>query len=246
MTLTELPRHASGTRASSRRTNLPRPGVVHHCKRMPLHAPTLHLASRSPRRRRLLTEYGIPHEAVVPDVDDADLAPGDVSPAEWVAALAYFKAAATRPMLAVREGGDPTGLALGADTVVLKEGRIIGQPRDAEEALEIIRLLENGQHEVLTGVALVDLSSGRRDLFVDRARVRVGSIGGERIGEYIARGGWRGKAGGYNLMERIQDGWPIEYEGDPTTVMGLPMRILPARLEAFARGSALAPAVEPA
>jgi septum formation protein len=111
--------------------------------------------------------------------------------------------------------------------------------------MDIIRLLENGQHEVLTGVALVDPATGRRELFVDRARVRVGAIGGERIGEYIASGGWRGKAGGYNLAERIQEGWPIEYEGDPTTIMGLPMRILPARLEAFARGSALAPAAGP-
>lgn len=217
---------------------------------MPVDAPILHLASRSPRRRRLLSEHGIPHGSIVPDVDDSQLAPGRIGPEGWVAALAYFKAAAARPLLAAQregagKGGGRQGIILGADTVVLKDGRIIGQPRDAEEALDIIRLLENGQHEVLTGVALVDPVTGRRELFVDRARVRVGAIGGERIGEYIASGGWRGKAGGYNLAERIQEGWPIEYEGDPTTIMGLPMRILPARLEAFARGSALAPAAGP-
>ena len=56
-------------------------------------------------------------------------------------------------------------------------------------------------------------------------------MGPARIDEYVATGEWSGKAGAYNLSERMAAGWPIEYDGDPTTIMGLPMRALLARLE---------------
>jgi septum formation protein len=55
-----------------------------------------------------------------------------------------------------------------------------------------------------------------------------GDVDDDAIDEYVASGQWRGKAGGYNLEERLEAGWPIECEGDPTTVMGLPMRRLAA------------------
>jgi len=123
----------------------------------------------------------------------------------------------------------------------LKDGRLLGQPADAADAEAMLRSLENGAHEVLTGVALLRVEpdgSRTREVLVDRAWVRVGSIGAERIREYVASGEWRGKAGAYNLFERIDAGWPIEYSGDPTTVMGLPMRALVSRLERLAAAGA--------
>jgi septum formation protein len=115
---------------------------------------------------------------------------------------------------------------LSADTIVVKDGVVIGQPASEAEAGSIIERLARGSHRVLTGVAI--LTSERRRVLVDDARVRVGDIGKERIGVYIASGEWRGKAGGYNLSERLADGWPIEFEGDSGTIMGLPMqRIAP-------------------
>jgi predicted house-cleaning NTP pyrophosphatase (Maf/HAM1 superfamily) len=51
----------------------------------------------------------------------------------------------------------------------------------------------------------------------------IGELQEEQIQEYVASGAWRGKSGGYNLADRIEAGWPIECEGDPATVMGLPM-----------------------
>jgi len=195
------------------------------------------LASRSPRRGQLLGEHGLRHEAFHPGFDDALLTPGRVGPAQWVAALAYLKAWGW----AVGEGAALVAagprLVLGADTACVLDGRLIGTPRDAAEAGAMIRAFMGREHEVVTGVALLDtreLTLGRvpmaREIFADRATVRMGRVGEGEIGAYLAGGGGAGKAGGYNLRDRIEAGWPVEFEGDATAVMGLPMEALLRRL----------------
>ena len=179
--------------------------------------PRLYLASTSPRRRRLLEEYGYAHEVHSPGIDDSGLSPHETAPDEWVASLAYLKARAGVENL------PDDGLVIGADTICVHDGCIIGQPEDRDDAARIIRLFENDEHEVLTGVAIVPTDLSWRDVFVDRATVRVGRIGDERIKEYLDTGEWRGKAGAYNLNDRLDAGWPIEFEGDPTSIIGLPM-----------------------
>lgn len=196
--------------------------------------PRVLLASQSPRRRLLLAEYGIEFETVSSKVDDGLLVRGGVTPGEWVAALGYFKAAAAMRDLGEWAYAPGECVVLGADTIVLKGDEIIGQPKHAVDAERILRLLENGSHQVLTGVAMIDAGTGQRDMFVDRARVRVGEVGRDVIRAYVDSGDWRGKAGGYNLRERIDAGWPISYEGDATTIMGLPMEQLRTRLTDFA------------
>jgi septum formation protein len=192
------------------------------------------LASRSPRRRQLLEEAGFGFEACPAPLDDAHLSPGDVIPRHWVGALAYLKAnAVQRGDAALSDGG---AVILGSDTVVVKDTEIIGQPRDESDARRIIKRLASGTHRVMSGVALL-VGSARR-VFVDEATVRVGAIGAEQIEGYLATGDWQGKAGAYNLYERIDDGWPIEYEGDPTCVMGLPMvRLTPMLRSALETGT---------
>jgi septum formation protein len=195
--------------------------------------PRVILASQSPRRRLLLQENGIEYTAVVSGIEDSTLMRGGVTPSEWVAALAYLKAAAVHDRLVCCDYAAGEVVVLGADTVVRKGDAIIGQPIDAADAERIIRLLQNGSHEVLTGVAFIDAATGRRDMWVDRSRVSVGDIGDARIAEYVASGDWRGKAGAYNLSERLAAGWPIEYSGDPGTIMGLPMQRMSDRLLQF-------------
>jgi septum formation protein len=193
------------------------------------------LASQSPRRRLLLEQQGIAHEAMHPGVDDALLEPGErTTPAQWAASLAYLKAVAGLDLL-VRGGSSGPALVIGADTVVVKGEIMIGQPVDAVDAERIIRLLQDGEHEVVTGVALAGAGQdgegrGTREIFVERASVRVGRLSEAAIGEYIAGGTWKGKAGAYNLIERIEAGWPIDYDGDAGTIMGLPVAKLVARL----------------
>lgn len=195
-----------------------------HSVRPPSAARRLLLASQSPRRRQLLREAGVDHDAEHPGVDDGPLLPGPVSAHQWVAALANLKAHAAAAREATRSEGPR--IVLAADTVVVKSDRLIGQAADEADATRILRLLENGSHEVVTGVALLDPATGERELFVDSSRVSVGELGRARIEAYVLSGGWRGKAGAYNLAERLDEGWPITFEGDPTTVMGLPMRRL--------------------
>lgn len=190
----------------------------------------VYLASTSPRRGQILTEMGVAHAAIHPGVDDAALVIGrGCSAARWPAALAYLKARAGAGVVA--KNGWPGGVVIGADTIVLKDREIIGQPTDAADAKRIIHRLRGGSHEVITGVALV--RGARRDVFLDAARVAVGEIDDATVDSYIASGGWRGKAGAYNLSERIAEGWAISFDGDACTVMGLPERMLLSRLARF-------------
>ena len=192
----------------------------------------LFLASRSPRRREMLRDAGYAFAFDHPGIEDSELVPGAVPPDAWVASLAYLKARAGLDR--AEAGGQAAEVVLGADTACILDGRLIGTPRNAAEAADMIRAFQDREHHVVSGIALICTSTGRRMLGTDRARVWVGKIGEARIAEYIASRMWEGKAGAYNLSERLAAGWPIRFEGDPSTIMGLPMARLASMLRAFA------------
>lgn len=204
----------------------------------------LFLASSSPRRRLLLEQAGVPFEHADPGVDDSTLHPGEVTPQQWVASLAFLKASAGIDRLPAPSPADEY-LVLGADTLVVQDGELIGQARDADHAYEIIASLANAAHEVHTGVALINPRRGDRHMFVDTARVAVGDIPGREIAAYVNSGQWRGKAGAYNLHERLEAGWPITYQGDDTTIVGLPMRRLLPLLKRLGVGAPARRATDP-
>lgn len=196
-------------------------------------APRLVLASRSPRRRSLLEEAGIAHEVIDPTVDDGELDAGVVSPRDWVAALAYLKARSGATAL---RDAEPAGTpeepcyVLGADTVCVRSEEVVGKPRDRAHAERMLRSFMGGTHMVLTGVALVCPTTRRREVFVDEASVTWGVVGEVELRDYLESGAWEGKAGAYNLFDRVDAGWPITHDGDATTVVGLPMEMLRGRL----------------
>ncbi len=192
--------------------------------------PNLLLASSSPRRRHLLEEAGLPFVAADPGIDDGPLIPGEVAPEQWVAALAFLKASAGIGLLPAADSREHW-IVLGADTLVEQEGELLGQPRDIDHARTTIQTLAGNTHEVHTGVALLDPRKGERHIFVDSAEVTVGDIPRAVLDTYLDTGDWQGKAGGYNLYERLDAGWPITYDGDPTTIVGLPMQRLLVLLE---------------
>lgn len=188
-------------------------------------APIL-LASRSPRRAMLLQREGWSVQIEAPSVDDGQLHSGDVEPAEWVEAMAWLKA---RAVAAARTEETPCTI-IGADTICVLDGQILGQPADEAAARMMLESFVGRAHDVLTGVCLYAFPEGRRSLFVDQAEVTWGALEPAAIEAYLAGGTWRGKAGAYNLEDRVEDGWPIQWEGDPTTIMGLPMERLRALL----------------
>lgn len=207
--------------------------------------PLIWLASRSPRRRQLLTAAGLRHVAEHPGLEDSELVPGAVSPRQWVAALAYLKASAGAAMAA--ESVAERSWVLGADTACVSGDSLIGTPRDVDEARTMMRTFRETEHEVVTGVALIEVVPGigstrwsgvlptRRSMFSTSAVVRWGRVDDAEIERYLASGQWQGKAGGYNLRERLEAGWPITFAGDPTGVMGLPMDALLRKLALLRR-----------
>ncbi len=169
----------------------------------------------------------------MPPLDDGHLSPGTADPRQWVCALAYLKAHAAQSVVAsgADGAGGRSGIVLGADTIVLKGDQIIGKPEDADDARRTLRALSDGEHQVITGVAILPIGKGGGDgglrtLWSDSATVRVGHLSDERVEAHVASGAWRGKAGGYNIVDQLAYSWPITFDGDITTVMGLPMRRL--------------------
>ena len=190
---------------------------------------SLILASQSPRRAQLLTEAGFTFEQRSPPFADPDQPPRHLRGHEagvYAASLAEQKAAS------LAEQVDGPALILAADTICVDAaGELVGKPRDREHADRMIRTFIESQHRVITGVALLTVGA-TVESFADAAVVRFGPVSDEQLGAYLATEDWQGKAGGYNLFDRQAAGWPIEVAGDPTTVVGLPMRRLAGVLQA--------------
>lgn len=174
----------------------------------------------------MLREAGWRVEVSPPAIDDGEILVQSGNPTSTVLSLAWFKAAQMELL-----GGAFVGLA--ADTVCVSKGRILGKPHDPAEALEMLGQLQGGVHMTITGVCIIHRDHSRKFLF-DAARVDFGDLSRSDITAYVDSGEWRGKAGGYNLVDRQVAGWPVRCQGDPTTVMGLPMLKLQPMLERLA------------
>jgi len=202
---------------------------------MPDAAVELILASSSPRRRELLRQTGYRFQVRPPGpIEDACIRRAP-SAAAYVESLAYLKA-----MSAVETHGIGKGLVLGADTAVELEGRIIGKPRDEEEARQILSALvatgdstgrAGSVHRVLTGLAIVDVGAKRRWLAHDATTIHMGPMSDAEIRAYVASGEAMGKAGAYALQE-TGDRFVERIEGSFTNVVGLPMELLERMLKA--------------
>jgi septum formation protein len=146
------------------------------------------LASKSPRRTQLLDMLGIPHRAVPSGASEAAL-PGE-SPDGQVLRLAREKALA----VVSREPG--AALVVGADTLVVLGGRVLGQPSDRQEAVEMLRHLSDETHLVYTGVYLRALG-GREAAGLSESRVTFRPMSEDEIAWYVATGEPMDKAGAY-------------------------------------------------
>ncbi len=175
--------------------------------------PALVLASSSPRRRDLLALVGIVPEAIeAADVDEAPRA------RELPRALAERLAVAKAAAVAARH---PGAVVLAADTVVACGRRILPKAATEAEARRCLALLSGRQHTVLTGVC-VAAPDGRHRVRVVAAKVRFKRLAPAEVEAYIARGEWRGKAGGYAL-QGFAGAFVRAINGEPSTVAGLPL-----------------------
>jgi septum formation protein len=179
--------------------------------------PPVVLASGSPRRRELLERVGRSVEVVPADVDESHR-PGEDA-AAYVRRLARDKALA---VAAVRPGR----VVLGADTAVVVDGVPLGKPSEASDpaaaTVAMLGSLSGRTHEVLTAVCVVGADGSVTEL-LERAAVTVAPLADDEVAAYVATGEPLDKAGGYAL-QGAGAALVTRVEGDPTTVIGLPLR----------------------
>jgi nucleoside triphosphate pyrophosphatase len=124
------------------------------------------------------------------------------------------------------------GIVLGADTIVVIDGEPLGKPAGPDEARAMLRRLANREHQVITGVAVVDARSGRADATAVVTRVRMAGYGEADIDAYLETGEPLDKAGAYGIQ-----GWGgalvAGYEGSFSNVVGLPLEETARLLAAF-------------
>ncbi|MEM8781352.1 MAG: Maf family protein [Planctomycetota bacterium] len=195
-------------------------------------SPTLVLASRSPRRRWLLTEAGLGDGLIVADPPHDDPATPDPRPGQDVAGF-VAETARRKAESVVGLGSFRDAVIVAADTVCVgATGTLLGKPADRDELLRMLRGFVGATHDVVSGVAVFCVDgrgeTTHREAWADAAAVTWGPLAEAELFAYADTDGWHGKAGGYNLAERVAAGWPISMQGDPATVMGLPVvRLLP-------------------
>jgi septum formation protein len=179
------------------------------------------LASGSPRRAEILGFVGWEFEKHTADIDESVIE--NETPENYVQRLAREKASAVAAKFADK-------LILGADTIVLLNGEIIGKPTDLEDARKMLRKLSGRWHEVLTGVAFVKNEKSVVDL--QRTRVKFAEMSNEEIEFLVKNGEPLDKAGAYAVQ--AQAALFIEkIEGDYWNVVGLPINLVYRLVERF-------------
>ena len=189
------------------------------------------LGSASPRRRELLARAGIAFEIVPADIEERAL------PGEEPAALAERLAREKAEAVAERVGAAPRRLVLGADTIVVIGGDVLGKPVDPPDAMRLLGRLVGREHVVMTAVALVASDRlGEVATRVVASRVVMRDADPDEIRRYVATGEPLDKAGAYaaqgegrRFIDRI--------EGSESNVIGLPMEETLALLRAHGHGA---------
>ena len=190
------------------------------------------LASTSPRRHDLVSRLGVGFK-VIPPVASEDMEPGE-EPRALVERLALAKAQSVA-------GSQQAGLVVGADSVVVLDGDVLGKPAHAAQAREMLRRLRGRRHEVVTGVTVVDSADGRAQTASQVSGVTMRQYSDDEIEAYVASGEPKDKAAAYGVQDRVFHP-ASSVEGCYTNVMGLPLCLTVDMLRNA--GYALDPALE--
>lgn len=188
-----------------------------------INLPKIILASGSPRRAEILTAVGWEFFKDVANIDETELP--DETPENYVQRLAPEKA------VAVAERHE-TGIVLGADTTVVIDNQIIGKPVDLDDARRMLKMLSGNWHEVLTGVALVQVQSQKIVVGLEKTSVKFATMSDDEINFLVEKGSPLDKAGAYAVQ--AQAALFIEkIEGDYWNVVGLPINLVYRLIKSF-------------
>ena len=175
------------------------------------------LASGSPRRRELMAGLGVNYEVrILPDVDESY--PDTMQGEEIPLYIAKEKADAYIPMM------QPDELIITADTIVWLDGKVLGKPRDREDALQMLRTMSGRTHEVFTGVCITTTDWQRS--FTAQTEVRFATLSEDEIIYYVDNFKPMDKAGAYGVQEWIGFIGVENISGSYYNIMGLPVQKL--------------------
>lgn len=179
------------------------------------------LASNSPRRKELMEMLGYDFEVVVSHVEE--VIDDKLSFCDMVKSLALQKGQAVYET-------HPNCLVIGADTVVVVDDKILGKPHNQKQAQQMIEMLSNRSHIVMTAVAFI--SKEEQYVICDTSRVKFNEIPADKIEQYVLSDEPYDKAGGYAIQ-----GWAGKYireiEGNFYTIIGLPIDIVEDYLQSY-------------
>ena len=181
------------------------------------------LGSASPRRQSLLKELGYSFEVIIPDIEE--VVEPNVPMEEVAVDLATKKARHLLPKIAKES------VLICADTVVIFEQKILGKPANKEQAVEYLTMLSGNEHQVITGVAIMNLEKSIQ--FSETTLVRFKILSSDEIHHYVDHFQPFDKAGAYGIQDWIGLIGVERIQGSYTNVMGLPTQLLNEKLKSF-------------
>ncbi|MDD5492073.1 MAG: Maf family protein [bacterium] len=183
------------------------------------------LASVSPRRKQLLRAMGIKFKIIPSSIrEKADPA---LTPAQLVKKLALQKATDV-----ARQFKGKKYIVIGADTIVVRKGEILGKPRNPRHAVQILNKLSDSIHFVYTGVAVIDTLADKKLVSYEKTRVKMKKLSPEEISYHSER--HLDKAGAYAVQEE-KDAFIEKIDGCYYNVVGLPIKLLKQMIKKISR-----------
>ena len=181
------------------------------------------LASNSPRRIVLLKSLGYHFDIVPHDIEECII--GDVLPMELVQNLAFLKATDVARRVS-------NAIIISADTVIVHKKSILGKPKDISDAKRILSILSDSEHDIISGVFVMEMPSRKKMLRIERTHIKMKSIEDEEIDRYILTGEPMDKAGAYAIQGEGSK-FVEKIDGSYSNAVGLPLELLQEMLNHF-------------
>ena len=185
------------------------------------------LASASPRRRKLLKKIIPVFSIRKSNFNEEEFIKKFKNPRELVKKLAWEKVKAVLQKKEKKES-----LVIGADTIGVLGKRILGKPKDREEAKEMLKLLKGKTHKILTGIVVLETISKKQKSFVEETRVTFKNFSETDLKKFLDSGDWQDKAASYAIQSKNFD-FLKGIKGDYDNVVGLPLKRLAFILKEF-------------
>lgn len=179
------------------------------------------LASASPRRKELLEALGLKFKIIVGDADEESISPEGVPVSIYVQELSLLKAAQTAKLVLKNK----KAIIIAADTVVTLDGKVLGKPKDPQDAFFMLKSLSGREHEVYTGICVMRVSDGKTYCTSQSTKVHFKELSPKQIAAYVKTKEPMDKAGAYGIQGK---GAVLvsKIDGDYNNVVGLSTSLL--------------------